>query len=145
MKQLMTSSLLALSLASGSVLAAQPGQQDLEMIFAQQDKPMQVQGLSHQEMVETEGDLAWFFIAAVVISAGVQYATTGEVRAGTTASHGISTVAGVAGSVGGHAGSAAASSVAHGLTASWKGLDPIRRLQIQNPALYHQLKLMGRI
>ncbi len=58
MKQLVLSSTLALSLASGSVLAGPTNQQDLEVIFAQQGQPMQVEALSRQEMVETEGEWA---------------------------------------------------------------------------------------
>lgn len=61
MKQLLMASVLATTLASGSVLANPAAQQgDLDQIFAAQGKSTQVAALSHQEMMATEGQAIWF-------------------------------------------------------------------------------------
>lgn len=54
-------------------------QQDINGLFEQADKPMQLAALSQQEMKETSGTAIWF---APVAWAGFRYAITGFTRHG---------------------------------------------------------------
>lgn len=54
-------------------------QQDINGLFDQADKPMQLAALSQQEMKDTSGTAIWF---APVAWAGIRYAITGFTRHG---------------------------------------------------------------
>ncbi len=90
MKQLLITSIMATTLASGSVLANPAAQQgDLDQIFAAPGKAGKVATLSHQEMVETEGEVLWFVpIAAWTIGGGALGVATNRWATGSWAGSG---------------------------------------------------------
>jgi hypothetical protein len=65
--------------AVGAQPVADFSQADLQALFEQDAKPMQLAALSEQEMRETEGAVIWF---APVAFAGFRYALTGFTRHG---------------------------------------------------------------